>query len=150
MLAVKDIDLHGSAWHGDLSHCQQIILQLSAKMPTCCAPGCLNNNNDDPSLSFFRLPWKNRILVDQWLAKLRLVNRPGKEARVCRQHFEDRFVVLDAKYKLAPELYPNASPKLTADAIPTIFKHRPAKKIRDASENRAKKRELEEVSILFL
>ena len=65
-------------------------------MPTCCAPGCLNNN-DDPILSFFRLPWKNCILVDQWLAKL-----PGKEARVCRQHFEDKCVVLDAKYKLPP------------------------------------------------
>ena len=110
------------------------------KMPTCCVPGCNKRKEDHPDISFFRLPWNNKPLLKQWLAKLRCKNRPAQEARVCQDHFEEKFVYLDPRYRIAPSLYPNPSWSLTKDAVPTIFPDKPCPMPRSTSLRRFQKR----------
>ena len=116
-------------------------------MPTCCAPGCVNSHESHPLLTFFRFPWKKEKKSRMWLANLSLKHKPASEAKICQEHFEEKYLVLDPKYSIAPHLYPRPSYKLTEDAVPTIFQHKskPAIREREFSVRRKRKREDDEV-----
>ena len=58
-----------------------------------------------------------------WLAKLNLVHPPAKNARICQFHFEEKFIIMDHKFVIAPHLYKKPKYYLADDAIPTIFAH---------------------------
>ena len=115
-------------------------------MPTCCAPNCTKTEKTNEGLAFFRLPWQNRDRLKIWLSKLKLVHQPAAHARICRDHFEDRFLVVHQKYILAPHLYKEKKINLTDDAVPTIFEHTTVEKPRLSSEARTRKRRRIEVS----
>ncbi len=115
-------------------------------MPTCCAPGCTRTHSSNPECTFFTLPWTNKERIRLWLAKLKLVHPPAKTARICHYHFEEKFLLLDPKYKIAPHLYPKPSYRLSADAYPSLFSHTVVPKERTLSVARQRKRARLEVS----
>ena len=116
------------------------VLVKSRTMPTCCAPGCTRTKEKNYDCSFFTLPWNEPSRIRLWLSKLKLVHPPAKTARICHLHFEERFLAVDPKYKIAPHLYPKKKLSLTPDAYPSIFEHVPVPKKREASVNRSNKR----------
>ncbi|XP_061663587.1 uncharacterized protein LOC133493798 isoform X2 [Syngnathoides biaculeatus] len=109
-------------------------------MPTCCAPNCNKTEKSHPNLSFFNLPWGKPERITLWLSQLRLVHQPGKCARICSDHFEERFLEQDLKFSIAPHLYTKQKKTLTVDAYPTIFEHKKQSAVREISINRQKKR----------
>ncbi len=90
-------------------------------MPTCCAPGCTRTNLSDPECTFFSLPWKNSARIRLWISRLKLVHQPARNARICHYHFQEKFITVHPKYKIAPHLYPRKRYTLTPDAFPSIF-----------------------------
>jgi len=59
-----------------------------------------------------------------WLTKLSLMHPPVKNARICQFHFEDKYLLMDPKFVIAPHLYNKPKHFLADDAIPTIFAHK--------------------------
>ncbi|XP_061662459.1 uncharacterized protein LOC133493283 isoform X3 [Syngnathoides biaculeatus] len=108
-------------------------------MPTCCAPNCNKTEKSHPNFSFFNLPWGKPDRIKLWLSQLRLVHQPGKSARICSDHFEERFLEQDPKFSIAPHLYTKHKKTLTVDAYPTIFEHKKQSAVREISINRQKK-----------
>ena len=110
-------------------------------MPTCCAPGCSNVCDKSSTFSFFRLPWNSTVKIRAWLSSLNLMHDPAQSARICHIHFEEKFLIVDPKYSVAPHLYPRISYRLTKDAVPTLFNHKQPPPVREASVSRKRKRE---------
>ena len=93
-------------------------------MPTCCAPGCNNNERIVPHVTFCLLLWNNKQRIAQWLRQLSLKHCPKPGAKICHLHFEEKFLTLDLKYTYAPYVWPNKNYGITSYAIPTIFDHK--------------------------
>ena len=69
----------------------------------CIVPLYTNSSNDNPELSFYRLPLLDKKLLQRWLVNIRRVNANVNEhSRVCIAHFE-------------------GGKKQGKDAAPTIF-----------------------------
>ena len=105
-------------------------------MPTCCAPNCNKTEKTNKGLAFFKLPWQNRDRLKIWLSKLKLDHQ---HARICQCHFDDRFIVVDQNYLVAPHLYKEKRTNLTDDAVPTIFEHTTVGKPKLSSEEEPEK-----------
>ena len=116
-------------------------------MPYCIAYGCSNRSEDyQRGISFFRLPLKNKALLEKWLAKLRLEDPPLKEtSRLCSAHFTDDCFERDLK----AELMPGTKSKriLKADAVPTVFTYTKKQEQRPTSTMRLKAKEEKEVCV---
>lgn len=115
-------------------------------MPHCVAFKCSNDaKKKDPNLSFHKLPNENthKALRQSWIDAIGLVSLP-KAPHLCSKHFEED--CFDASHKLKAELVGSRfKRKLLPDAVPTIFEHKPAKRRRETSINRAKRKEQQEV-----
>ena len=117
-------------------------------MPYCIAYGCSNRSEDyQRGISFFRLPLKNKALLEKWLAKLRLEDPPQSRKPVgYAQHtFTDDCFERDLK----AELMPGTKSKriLKADAVPTVFTYTKKQEQRPTSTMRLKAKEEKEVCV---
>ena len=123
-----------------------VWLCVCVDMPFCCVPGC-KNTEQCPGITFFRFPQK-KVARKAWVARLKFLREPAPEAKICHHHFEEKYLVLDPKHKIAPHLYPKATLSLTPEAIPTISERtpRPPERVRESSVNRIRRKEREEVS----
>ena len=55
----------------------------------CVVPGCSNRSNREKDLSYYRLPLKDKKLLQVWVHKIGRKNLPlNGNSRVCSQHFE--------------------------------------------------------------
>ena len=106
-----------------------IMLFFVAAMPDkCCAPGCTANyDNTADYISVFRFP-ADELRRQQWL---RLIPRANlnvtKRTVVCQRHFEKRFVLTEDKVLVngVETVITRQRPRLTDDAVPTIFHNIP-------------------------
>ena len=120
-------------------------------MPTCCAPGCLNNEKDNPELHFFSLPHKDKKRLSVWLCKLSLKEKPAKGGRLCSVHFDPADIILPLKFILSPDLYERKKYELKPGAIPKFFKHTNAPPLtRPASDGRKRRQEHTQVGMNFI
>ncbi len=103
----------------------------------------------NPELSFFALPWNVPARITVWLEKLNLVHNPTKTARICHRHFEEKFLVVDPKYRIAPHLYPRVVYRLTPDAYPSKFAEKREAPERKHSLKRRKKQEKQEQEVFL-
>ena len=118
-------------------------------MVYCSAVGC---NSDfryvgsKQGVSYHRFPTDDKLLKE-WLAKL---SRPDlvvtKDSRVFSHHFEPECYERDLKAELLGLKFTQR--KLKRDAVPTIFDHRPKKKLRLSSERCLQERSKQEVRIV--
>ena len=105
------------------------------KMVYCAAFDCNNDSRKTTGISYHCFP-KDPSLREQWLAKISRADLViSKNTRLCSEHFTPDCYERDLQAELFG-LKRRAS--LKADAVPSIFSHRPArKKPRLSSENRA-------------
>ena len=109
-------------------------------MPHCVAYNCNNKSDNNPSISYHRLPGPSRKLVRQtWIDVIGRTDLP-KKVYLCAEHFaEESF---DPSHDLKQRLLSEGSRikrMLLPDAIPTIFDHRETKSSRVTSQVREKK-----------
>ena len=100
-------------------------------MSSCGAPGCINRSENNPSLSFHRLPsdkQRSKLRLD-WLRNIKREIVP-KCMYICSEHFEESCFKRDLRAELL-----GGKPKndLKDDAVPTIFNHKTIPKKRRAS-----------------
>ena len=118
-------------------------------MVYCSAVGCNNDSRyvgSKQGVSYHRFPTDDKLLKE-WLAKL---SRPDlvvtKDSRVFSHHFEPECYERDLKAELLGLKFTQR--KLKPDAVPTIFDHRPKKKLRLSSERCLQERSKQEVRIV--
>ena len=121
------------------------------KMAWCVAPGC-HNSSANSSVSFHALPdkKKNPSKYNAWYAAIGREILPAR-GKLCSDHFTPDCMELSPLMKLSvgADLYKGKTKmKLKQDAIPTIFYHKDAPKIRQSSINRKNRKNQEQV-ILF-
>lgn len=118
-------------------------------MPHCAAVGCKNKSKNkpkrDPLISFHRVPLEGEI-SRKWLAAIGqpLSNLP-EEPQLCSDHLESHY--FDESVDLRNRLM-GGKPRpreLKADAIPTMFAHKPAPKVRTTSHGRVAKQKRRQV-----
>ncbi|KAJ7376154.1 hypothetical protein OS493_036628 [Desmophyllum pertusum] len=110
-------------------------------MPHCCAFGCnfTSKKNKNTSVTLHSFP-KEPKLRKTWMNAVHRATLP-KDPRLCSQHFgPDTF---DDSIRLQQNLVGHCrwKRKLKQNAIPSIFAHKPVKKPRLASEQRAARRQ---------
>ena len=120
-------------------------------MPKCSAFGCnyttkSKGSKKNPNISLHNFP-KDEKLRKRWIKAARCI-RLSKDPRLCSQHFlPDDFEI---SVLLQKKLLGHSSwkRKLKDSAVPTIFAFTPVKKPRLQSEQRAKRRQRQQVNIL--
>lgn len=88
-----------------------------------CKTGCKSYRNNELKFSLFKAP-NDEILLEKWREKIPLRERElNNQDRICEKHFEKRFVAPRWKQsRFGDDCYEDhIRPKLTPDAIPTIF-----------------------------
>ncbi|KAG8174942.1 hypothetical protein JTE90_001714 [Oedothorax gibbosus] len=101
----------------------------SRSMPRKCAvPGCKSNYKNSAYTNVFYFP-KDEEAKRKWI---RAIHRddfvPSTESVVCIKHFDERFIQREDKVRRDDGTWlcvPKSKPKLTTDAIPTIFENQP-------------------------
>ncbi|XP_067011944.2 uncharacterized protein [Anabrus simplex] len=90
---------------------------------TCCVPGCKSNYYES-HVPTFVLP-KNQSLREQWIQNIRRYNfEYTDKTAVCAKHFEPHFIIREDIFPIVdgePIRIPRKIPRLSRDAIPTIF-----------------------------
>ena len=128
-----------------------LFILIVLNMPHCVAYNCNNKSDNNPSISYHRLPGPSRKLVWQaWIDAIGRTDLP-KKVYLCAEHFtEESF---DPSHDLKQRLLPEDSRikrMLLPDAIPTIFDHRETKSSRVTSQVREKKKEKQEVHKFYV
>jgi len=94
----------------------------------CCAPGCTANyDNTAEYISVFRFP-ADESRRQQSLRRIPRANlNVTKRTVICQRHFEKRFVMTEDKIVVngVETVIPRERPRLTDDAVPTIFHNVP-------------------------
>ena len=88
----------------------------------CMAPGCSNNHRKNPEVHFHRLPWRHQLVVQQWLARMKLARPPKLQyARVCSQHFVEDDYELKGHFDESRRFHLKRTTKLKPLAVPSLF-----------------------------
>ncbi|XP_068704476.1 THAP domain-containing protein 2-like [Montipora foliosa] len=113
-------------------------------MVYCAAFDCNNDSRKTTGISYHCFP-KDPSLREQWLAKISHADLIiSKSTRLCSEHFTPDCYERDLQAEL---LGSKKRASLKADAVPSIFSHRPAaKKPCLSSENRALEKARQEVN----
>ena len=133
-------------------------------MPVCWAAGCSNRTGSkqrtslkdaygeniagDTKVRFLSFPWKNQTLLKQWVWNCgREGAFPSKESKICSVHFAEGSFEEDVfgQMMLTPGSRGRRHWSLKADAVPTLFKHRPASALRSTSVQRTQRRQRQEL-----
>ena len=114
------------------------------KMVYCAAFDCNNDSRYTTGLSYLCFP-SDESRRQQWLAKISRADLViSKNSRLCSEHFTPDCFERDLKAELLG-VKPRAT--LKADAVPSIFSHRPRpKRPRLPSEKRSEEKVRKEVS----
>ena len=125
-------------------------------MPHCCAFNCNNESTgqkntgkDGKKVTFHRVPGEDKKeLRQKWLIAIgrRQDNLP-KFPHLCSDHFDPS--CFDESVDLRNRLLGDKRRCLKDGAVPTIFSHKPAPKVRATSVARAAKRNRQEVRVKF-
>ena len=118
-------------------------------MPKCSAFGCnyttkSKKSEQNPNISLHNFP-KDEKLRKRWIKAARCI-RLSKDPRLCSQHFlpdDFEISVLLQKKLLGHSRWKR---KLKDNAVPTIFAFTPVKKPRLQSEQRAERRQGQQVN----
>lgn len=98
---------------------RRVKSKASCCVPECNTPGYICENGK--SITFHKLPLKNKELLDKWIAKMR--RDPGQyfkvtdHTRICSRHFKDEDV----------HQTPSGRRRIKEGAVPTVFHWRPDK-----------------------
>lgn len=110
-------------------------------MPRRCAvPNCLSNSNSKHNtatyISTFLFPSeeeKFKVWMDRINANCNSqISQVKRSTAICIKHFEDKYIVNEARVTRTDGsvlTFPLKRPRLTADAVPTIFSTEKGKKI---------------------
>ncbi|XP_067011580.2 forkhead box protein N3 [Anabrus simplex] len=95
---------------------------------SCCVPGCKSNYGNASHVTIFKFP-KDKTLREIWLRNIHREDFDiNNKTVVCVKHFEPKFVVREDLFPTEygePVRVSRKNPKLTSDAIPTIFPDAP-------------------------
>ena len=113
-------------------------------MVNCCVPVCVNYSAKSNGISYHKLP-RDTQRRKAWLERIRRTNVPPLEnSYVCSEQFSAESFEVNLRAQITRV---KCKRRLKEDAIPTEFCFRPpAKRPRLSSENRLRRRSLEEVS----
>ena len=101
-----------------------MIFEKHYEMADCVAPGCDYARTFKGKRSVFQFP-TDPVRLRAWLKSIPRKNfAPTKHSKICEVHFEERFIS-----RTTSAIRPDGTkaearltgPKLTADAIPTLF-----------------------------
>ncbi|KAG8175061.1 hypothetical protein JTE90_019203 [Oedothorax gibbosus] len=113
----------------DFLKADKALFTCSGMPRKCAVPGCKSNYKNSAYTNVFYFP-KDEEAKRKWI---RAIHRddfvPSTESVVCIKHFDERFIQREDKVRRDDGTWlcvPKSKPKLTTDAIPTIFENQPS------------------------
>ena len=87
-----------------------------------CRTGRKSDRNNEQKYSLFKAP-SDKFLLEKWRESVPLRERElNSNDRICAKHFEKRYILPRFQQSIYGDFYEDhIRPKLTPDAVPTIF-----------------------------